>query len=391
MPRTLDRKGIALATALIAVVVIGALIAGTFFATTQEYRVARTSLTAQRALTAAEYGQNQLLNDWNMSWNTSMATGDTVKKVYTPETGSADTVIMTRLRFNMFWVVSTGRTGATTRDDSRRRTGLLVRLDTPEIPFPGAFSGAKSISASGNFTASGNDSIPTGWTDCPPAGPQKAGMASNTTANATLAGGCAGQACLTGNPKVLGDTTVSDTTKVLDQWADLTASANVVVDQVLQGTLSLTGMAPSYNADGSCKTTDANNWGDPARSSPAGKCENYFPIIWLKSALKGATGPTTKVTGGTGQGILLVDANIWLAGNVNWVGPIIVRGNVTTSGNGNKTVGGIQALNLGCIVSPCNDLSGTSSATYSSCTINKIFAMKSKPALAAKHAWADMF
>jgi hypothetical protein len=391
MRRSSNRTGIALATALIAIVVIGALIAGTFFATTQEYRVARTSLTAQRALLAAEYGQNQLLNDWQMTWNQSMKTGDTIQRVYSPGTGQSDTVVMTRLRFNMFWVVSTGRTGTTTNDDSRRRTGLLIRLDTPEMPFPGAFSGAKSATATGQFSASGNDTIPSGWTDCPPVGPQKAAIASTTTANVTTTGACSSASCLTGNPKITGDSSVADTTKVLDGWADLVGQANIVIDQVAQATNPLTGMAPSYNADGSCKTTDASNWGDPARAAPAGKCESYFPIIYLKSALTGALGPSTRLTTGTGQGILLVDGNINIAGNFVWVGPIIVRGNVSLAGTGNKTVGGIQALNQGCITAPCNSLSGTSTASYSSCTISKIFAMKAKPALAAKRAWADMF
>ena len=369
MSRT-DRTGIALPTVMFALVIIGVLIAGTFFATTQEYRVARTSLTSQKALAASEYGQNQLLNDWSMAWNQSMKTGDTVKRVYTAGTGTVDSVIMTRLRFNMFSIVSTGNTGSTSSDDSRRRTGLLIRLDTPEIPFPGAFSGALSIGVSGSFQASGNDSIPAGWTDCPPAGATRAAIASTASSNVTVpsTGTCAAGSCLTGTPKVLSDPSVADTTKVLDGWASLVAGANVVLNAAtITGGI---GGTPTYNADGSCKTTDAMNWGDPARAATPGKCESYFPVIYLKSAITGALGPTTILNGGVGQGILLVDANIKLNGNFTWVGPIIVRGNVTMSGTGNKTVGGIQALNQGCL-SSCNSLSGTSNASYSSCTISK--------------------
>jgi hypothetical protein len=384
-----DRNGIALATALIAIVVIGALIAGTFFATSQEYRVARSSLSTQRALGAAEYGQNMLLNDWQMSWNQSMRTGDTIRRVYTAGSGTIDTVVMTRLRFNMFWVASTGRIGSNQSDDARRRTGMLIRLDTPEIPFPGAFSGAKSSSLAGNFAASGNDSIPAGWTDCPPAGPQRAGIASTVASNVSGAGGCGGFACVTGNPKVLADPSVADTTQVLDMWADLVSQANITM--TLNSSTTVNGMAPAYNGDGSCNLTVNTNWGDPARNATPGKCEDYFPIIYLKSTTKGAAGPTTTLSTGVGQGILLVDGNLAMAGNINWVGPIIVRGNVALSGNGNKTVGGIQALNQGCTAATCNTLSGTSNATYSSCTISKILSLKSKPALASKRAWSDMY
>lgn len=387
MSNQAHRNGMALATALIAIVLIGGLIAGTFFVTTQEYRVARNSLSAPRALSAAEYGQNMLLNDWQTSWNQSMKTGDTLKRVYSAGSGTTDTVVMTRLRFNMFWVVSTGRIGFDKSSDARRRTGLLIRLDTPEMPFPGAFSGAKDINIAGNFSGSGNDSIPAGWTDCPPAGPQKAAVASTSTANVTTSGTCSGQACLTGSPKVLADPTVADSTKVLDGWADLVSQANIVITQATAGNLS--GMAPAYNADGSCNMSLSTNWGDPGRAATPGKCEDYFPIIYLKG-VTGALGVTTGVNGGVGQGILLVDGNLWLAGNFNWTGPIIVRGNVQSSGTGNKSVGGIQALNQNC-VSGCNSLSGNSSITYSSCTISKIFSLKSKPTVAKHHSWADMY
>lgn len=383
-----DRKGLALATALIAIVLIGALIAGTFFVTTQEYRVARSSLGTPRALSAAEYGQNMVLNDWTNTWNESMKTGDTIKRVYNAGSGTTDTVVMTRLRFNMFWVVSTGRVGYDQSSVSRRRTGMLIRLDTPEIPFPGAFSGAKSVAIAGNFAASGNDSIPAGWSDCPPAGPQKAAIASTTTSNVTTTGGCSGGSCLTGNPKILGDATVADTTKVLDGWNDLVSQANIVLDQVLNPTIS--PIKPSYKADGSCNTADSKNWGDPARNIIPGKCEDYFPIIHLKSSVTGSLGPLTTISAGSGQGIILVDGNLSISGNINWVGPIIVKGNVSTSGTGNKTLGGIQALNQGCVTA-CNTLSGTSNATYSSCTIMKIMSLKAKPVVARHHAWADMF
>ena len=43
---TRPRRGMAMATALVAIVLIGALIAGTFFVSTQDYRVGRASLDA---------------------------------------------------------------------------------------------------------------------------------------------------------------------------------------------------------------------------------------------------------------------------------------------------------------------------------------------------------
>jgi Tfp pilus assembly protein PilX len=53
------REGFALAVAMVAIVVIGALIAGAFFTSTQEYRIGRNSLIDQRAFAAAEAGVTQ--------------------------------------------------------------------------------------------------------------------------------------------------------------------------------------------------------------------------------------------------------------------------------------------------------------------------------------------
>lgn len=402
------RRGLAMATALVAIVLIGALIAATFFISMQDYRVGRTSLDSDRALTVAEYGQTMAYKDWTAAvWNQNLKVGDTLKRVYTTEAGTTDTVTVTRLRFNMFWVVSSGRTeSGTESSEGRARTGMLVRMDTPSWPFPGAFSAASTVVASGNYTGSGNDAVPLGWSDCPPTGDAIAAVASTSTANITGVGsGCASFGCLTGTPKTLGTADAADQAKILDQWNDLVAMADKIIPSsgtALSVNPSLTGTA--------CNTASTTNWGDPLRASPAGACENYYPIIHITCSVVGAlclqggniTGggaPPGKwqflAGGGRGQGILLVDGNLNIAGNFEWVGPIIVKGNVRTGGNGNKVTGAIQALNIGCIptvaVPNCNYLQGTSSVNYSSCALNKILALKAKPTIARHHAWADMF
>src|SRR3982751_773969 len=164
------RRGMAIATALVAIVLIGALIAGTFFFASQDYRVGRMTLDTDRALTAAEFGQNTAFKDWTAAvWNTNLKIGDTLKRVYATGGSSIDTVTVTRIKYNLFWVVSSGRSDAgTVTSEGRRRTGFLVRMDTPQWPFPGALTAASTVDMSGNYTGSGSDAAPTGWTDCPP-------------------------------------------------------------------------------------------------------------------------------------------------------------------------------------------------------------------------------
>ena len=59
------RKGIAIVAALGGLVVIGALIAGVFFVSTQESHISGGSLVHERAFRAAELGLNTTLANWD--------------------------------------------------------------------------------------------------------------------------------------------------------------------------------------------------------------------------------------------------------------------------------------------------------------------------------------
>jgi Tfp pilus assembly protein PilX len=61
LARSRNRPGFALAVALAAIVIIGAIITGMFFTSTQEYRISRNTALQARALTAAEYGMNSIV------------------------------------------------------------------------------------------------------------------------------------------------------------------------------------------------------------------------------------------------------------------------------------------------------------------------------------------
>jgi hypothetical protein len=115
-------------------------------------------------------------------------------------------------------------------------------------------------------------------------------------------------------------------------------------------------------------------------------CDGYFPVIYIRG-----TGLTTTLTGTKGQGIMIIDGNVKLAGNFEFYGPIIVKGSVETLGVGNKVTGGIMAANTGCTSSPCNNISGSVSLAYSSCAISMALASRPVYPVVAKRAWADLF
>src|SRR5204862_3319700 len=60
-----NERGMALALAIFALVVVGALVAGAFFAGTQEQRVGGNWRRLQQSFGAAETGLNEVIRNWN--------------------------------------------------------------------------------------------------------------------------------------------------------------------------------------------------------------------------------------------------------------------------------------------------------------------------------------
>src|SRR5439155_249547 len=60
-----NERGMALALAIFALVVVGALVAGAFFAGTQEQRVGENWRRLQQSFGAAETGLNEVIRNWN--------------------------------------------------------------------------------------------------------------------------------------------------------------------------------------------------------------------------------------------------------------------------------------------------------------------------------------
>jgi hypothetical protein len=405
MPHPLtNRAGIGLPIALAAVVIVSSIIAGASFAATQSYRLDSNALVQERALAAAEQGQARIVRDWSAAWN-SKAVGDTLLRTYAFTDGSSASVVVTRLNVATFWVASDGAANQRVRQqNARRRTNLILRLNIPNLRIPGAISARDATRATGSGTMNGNDVNPLGW-DCPATGAPAAAIAVDSLVDAGTAGTCAGGTCLTTTAPspYAADTLLRDTTTYgsgmnWDEWKSLAGTSAGMTMDVSPGTgphdgLSLNGIAPTYNADGSCKTNDYYNWGDINRNPVLpGKCEGHFPVIYLRG--DGANSYAT-INGGTGQGILIVDGNLQINGTFTFYGPIIVRGNFKTNGTstGVKITGGVMAGNFFCNstpTTPCNDITGNTSIQFSRCAILTA-AQKNAKVVQASRPWADLF
>jgi len=147
-----SERGVALLAALGAIVLIGVIIAGGLFSVTQDSRISDNALRQSRATSTAELGLNRIVAEWNLAFNRRV-TGDTMKRSYTASGGGVANVVVTRLNGPFFWVVSEGLSG-TTRSTflARRRYGLLLRLDTPQMNFLGAITTQGTTTINGNAT-----------------------------------------------------------------------------------------------------------------------------------------------------------------------------------------------------------------------------------------------
>jgi hypothetical protein len=365
----------ALPMVLGAITLIGTLIAGVMYLATQDYRVGANTLNEARAEAAAEMGLNRVLTDWDLSKNTSMVTGDTVTKSYTDPNGATVNALITRLNGPFFWVVSEAQTrGNSLQYGSRRRYGGLLRLNLPTVNMLGAVTAAGNIRVSGNVNVNGNDSTPAGWTGCG-ALSNMPGSVTTPTATSTVNG----SVVINGNPPFTTSAAAGDTNTYFNYGSSTYTALAAAADITLPAG-TYTGMAPVVTA-GVCQKGNTMNWGDPVRHAPAAACETYFPIIHF-------TG-NVKVTGGTGQGIMLVDGDLTKAGNFSFYGIVITRGTIRSSGSNNGVVGTemAAAIDEGDAVT----LTGNTSIQYSSCAVMKALSGTSYPVVAKGRAWVNLY
>src|SRR2546429_3142469 len=105
-----SEKGMALLMALGAIVIIGVLVGGVVFVSTQDYRIGGNTVRQTRAAAAAELGLNHVPQDWNLA-NNQPPVGNPLVMSYTAPRGASARVTITRVSGVSFWVVSEGTAG----------------------------------------------------------------------------------------------------------------------------------------------------------------------------------------------------------------------------------------------------------------------------------------
>ena len=394
-----DEQGMALTLAVFGLVVIGALVAGSFFVGRVEQVSGYNTVWASQAGEAAEAGLGY-----------AMATIDPVTyeaiPVWTPAapneyvtSGSGisgmSTLVYTdsvrRLNNTVFLVRSTGRRiSAGGQVLATQTLAQLVRLAKPTIGVNAAVTVQDPINFNGNsFEVNGYNSYPEGWgaSDCPTGQPQGGNSDDVVAIRSSTGSGVtsADEDNVVGFPTndVANDPTItSETFRNFLDYTYWTLAGQSDVN-VLPNSTPYNGVGPVLDVDGACDKTVLLNLGEPRRVvGSVTQCYGHFPVVH-------GTGAQLKFASGTrGQGILLVDGDFEIVGGFEWTGLILVRGQMKVTGTGNKIQGAI--LTEGVDVLTAGGIGGNAEVHYSKCAIDRAVAGAAQPAPVSR-GWAQIY
>ncbi len=377
--RVSNERGIALAVAVFALVVIGALVAGTFFAGQLEQQTGQNAVYATQASEAAEAGLAEALSSSTAGAMTAMPVDPTTSTALTtlsPGSHLSANRSMSRLTDNLWLVQSIGtRADAGGTQLATRSLGQLIRLNMAELEMAAGLTALGDVTVTGGAEVTGIDAVPPLWAaqsvSCPPTA-DAAGVRYNNGTVSTK-----GQGTIGGVPATVKDLSLNPT----DMKSDFDKMKELATLLVTTDNPAATGPAYSGNPQ-KCDTSVMTNWGEPTLKTDP--CFDYFPIIYRNGNLK--------LQGGRGQGILLVEGDLTATGGMVFYGPVYVTGTLSTSGNsgqGAKFFGGVIAGNVA--LDDLTKLAGGALVSYSSCAIKRALQGSATPAPLQERSWMQLY
>jgi hypothetical protein len=379
-----DERGMALAVAIFALVVVGALVAGAFFAGTQEQRVGENQRRVQASFGVAEAGAQERVLTWDPSTMNKRNQYPRDSVVIGPNaaapngTGSYGGYSF-RLGPNLFLIDVTGRDRSSAAGaiagggGARQRIGMIARIAPIDFGIKASLTTQGAVQVAGSANINGADQAPAGWNSCEPPGPPLAGVRDAGGSVTTQ-----GSSTVQGNPPVISDPSINNNTFQTfggSTYAQLAARATVTL-----------GGGGNVNIDpvvtnGVCDQSVVTNWGDP--HNPNSACGSYFPIIHVTGDLN--------VNNTQGQGILLVDGDMKVNGSFDFFGVVIIQGDLITAGGGNADAhfwGGVMARNADLST---QSISGHATLNYSSCAIVAALQASSPISMMRSRGWVQLY
>jgi hypothetical protein len=371
------REGFALPTAIVALVVVGVLVTGGFIAATQEGRISQSTRHSGEAFNLAELGLNEFLGTWrhadfgeatvaaNLTWEVCQD-GSTLQRPATCPPGSTVGTYSVDVQplgnsGELFLARSTGKvTRAGAMNEPARVLGVVVRTETLDINLNQAVTLAGPLKLKGNALVDGNDRHPAGW-DCSdkPLVEDSHGIVAQDSSQVEFgANGKARDKHLAGTMDQ--DTMIgkpgSDFEKLFEEmYYELAAQANLVFPGDVKEKTQ-----PSLTQSGACDVGDRYNWGSPEDVSH--RCASYFPVIHVQGNLE-------LNANSVGQGILLVDKNVYVNGGFEFYGLVLTRG--TIGRNGTSRITGSIFAKSGVDLDDPSEIQGNATIQFSSCAVRK--------------------
>lgn len=378
-------RGMALAVAIFALVVVGALVAGALFAGSQEQRVGESTRRLEESFGVAEYGINDVVRNWStVTFNSrGVYPTDSVAVSGTTLKGSGSYAgYVYKLNGQLYLITLTGHdtvSGSSGFGGSRARQqlGMLGRVDIPNFNVRGSLMSTRGDVVRGNASIDGFDQAPPGWAGCPALTTGVAGV--DASKGDTVSS--QGAATVVGNPAVKYDSTIADSSFShfgSISYTQLASTANITVPG---GTYS--SIAPALTGGGQCDETQMLNWGDGANQGAP--CSGYFPIIHV-------TGDIHLTGTGQGQGILLVDGSLDITGSFQFFGIAIIRGTLSAAGGGSTAAHfwGSTMVEDSVTVGD-NSITGHANINYSNCAIQTVLQASSVVAPMRARWWIQLF
>ena len=370
-----SRDGFALPVALLAIMVIGAIVTGGFYASSQESRISLSTDLANQAFYVAEYGLEEALGLWKNEDLIDIAGTQTFPPLDVYAGGELlgqSTISVRRIGMYLFLATSEGRVTAGGRQ-AVRRVGSMVRVMKAETPYPSALTVFGGLTSTGNSQIRGEDAGGPGCT----AGATAPGVVATSDTLVAAEGNAAG---ISGDPPISSQPGLSPTLMSDFGAVNLQDLIDVATHTYPAGA-DLTGMGPVTTTDAygneTCDDTVQENWGDPAGTGP---CSGYMPIIHAEGDLN--------VQVGTGQGILIVEGDLYATGNYDFYGVVIVMGSLFIEGTGNHIEGSVLIMGDGQLSSESTS-SGNSLVQYSLCRVQRAFNASLRPRTLASRSWMD--
>jgi hypothetical protein len=326
-------RGFALPLTLAILAVGSILIAGLFLMARLEVQSGENGLNAARAIEAAEMGLGEIVAWWDPAHYNQLATGDSLAIAAKSFGTGGYSGRLIRLSPAIFQVKSSGwHQAAANLPIARRSLIALVRLAQEAPLVRAALSVVDTVSWDAGSWVSGSDTVPPGWGGCI-LDSAVAGLATPPTGQVDLTN-CPG--CIGGNPAATVDSSVTVTMLSTFGTAGYAGRAGRALFS-LAGTLGI--VAPQVTGTpAQCLVSDSLNWGEPRRVGPFAACGGHHPVIHAPGNLT--------LTGGRGQGMLLVDGDLELGGGFEFLGVVIVLGTVRNGPGGGTITGALLARNI---------------------------------------------